>query len=600
MTLQPRRVRGLLAAILCIVAGAFARAVPASEITGVARGHGGAVASAEPASTAVGLEILRRGGNAADAAVATALAMAVVHPQAGNLGGGGFAVVRFGGSTHSLDFRETAPGRAARDMYIDGAGMPVAGASTIGPLAAGVPGSPAGLEALHRRFGVLPWADVVAPARRLADEGFIVSGRLAEDLREERDLLTRFAETSAVWLRDGAAPRAGTRIRLPELAGTLEIYGRLGARGIQTGEIAARIVEASRRHGGILEEADLAGYEAQWRPALEFESFGWRFAAMDLPSSGGYLLAAALGMAERLDWSGASQSERLRPHLLAEIWRRVFADRTQFGDPSSTRVTAAILLDSKRLDALTRSVDRDRATKSSSIRGWPTEPAPTGGSPGDETVHLSVIDRDTNVVALTTTLNGIFGCGLLVPGGGFFLNNEMDDFSTAPGHPNMFGLIQGPANEVAPGRRMLSSMTPVLGRKGDEILALGGRGGARIPTALAQVLLGILVDGDDLESAVARPRIHHQWLPDEVWMEEGALSADAVADLEGKGHTVVVNRRNAKVNAVRRFADGSLVAVGDPRGPASGGVLEPLETTLGHVAGSRRYTPPGSLEDPTP
>lgn len=532
-----------------------------------ASGLGGAVVSGEAEATAVGIRMLRAGGNAVDAAVATALALAVVHPQAGNLGGGGFALVYSRGEVVTLDFRESAPAAARRDMFLDERGRAIPGASLVGPLASGVPGSPAGLHELHRRFGKLPWRRVVEPARSLAAGGFRVSHRLHSALEATRERLEAFDESVAAWLPGGSPPPVGTRVRRPRLAATLEAYARQGAPGVTAGRVGAAIVAASDRHGGILTKEDLGGYRPRWLPALEFERFGWRFAAMDLPSSGGYLLAASLAVLELGGWRERPRFGADRAHLLAETWRLVFADRVDLGDRDSTRATSSALLQPARLALLAASIDESRAGRSESTRATPLPPE----SP--ETTHLSVIDADGMAVALTTTLNGLFGCGLWVPEGGFFLNNEMDDFTTAPGQPNLFGLIQGPANAIAPGRRMLSSMVPTVAWRDSELVAVGARGGSRIPTAVAQVLLNLLVDGDSLQEAVDRPRLHHQWLPDALSVEADALSPETAAALRERGHQVTIGDSMAKVNIARRLADMTFEAAGDPRGPAAAAVV---------------------------
>ena len=533
------------------------------------RGEDGAVVSAEPASTEVGLAILRRGGNAVDAAVATALAMVVVHPQAGNLGGGGFAVVRVGDELASLDFRESAPQASHRDMYLDSDGRPIADASWIGPLAAGVPGSPAGLFALHERFGTLPWQEIVKPAVLLARDGFRVSSRLHGDLVTYRNRLERFPETSSVWLPGGEVPEPGSRLQLPQLAATLAVYAAEGPQALVQGPIAERIEEAVAKHGGVLTAADLAAYRPAWRQPLRFEALGWQFAGMDLPASGGFLVAGSLQLAERLELAKLPRFGARRAHLLSEIWRRVYADRVHLGDPSSTRVRVGELLQADRLDRLAESIDLSAAAESTAVRGWPT----VAGRESPETIHVSAIDRDGNLVAMTTTLNGTFGCGLIAGDTGILLNNEMDDFATAPGQPNHYGLVQGPANEIAPGRRMLSSMSPTLAWRGDEAVVLGGRGGSRIPTGVVQVLLHLLLDGDPLQTAVNRPRIHHQWLPDRILSEDDALAPETSAALEALGHRIEVSPKNAKVNAARLLPDGRVEAAGDPRGPAAAGVV---------------------------
>jgi gamma-glutamyltranspeptidase/glutathione hydrolase len=563
-----------LLALLVFLQGPPARAasVPAPA------GTGGAVASADPLATEAGLEVLRAGGNAVDSAVATALALAVVYPEAGNLGGGGFAVVRMGGDYAALDFRETAPARAKADMYLDAQGQPVKDASIVGPLSAGVPGSPAGLHELHRRYGRLPWERVVAPARRLASEGFRGDRHLHDLLGQEetRKLLGRFPESAKVWLPNGEPPAIGSVIRLPDLAATLGRYAGQGPRGITTGPVAAAVEQTSNAHGGILTAADLAAYKPEWRKPLAFEAFGWKLVSMPLPSSGGVILGQTLGMLERLGWGKLPRFGADRDHLLAEALRRSFADRFLLGDPATTKATEAQLLAADWIARRSEQIDSRRATPSTQITPWPGADAaaarPAGGS---DTTHLAVVDRDGNLVSLTTTLNNLFGSGLWVPGAGFFLNDEMDDFATAPGKPNLFGLIQGEANAVAPGKRMLSSMSPVILSKGREAYALGGRGGSRIPTNVLSVVLNLLVDGDSLQAALDRPRLHHQWLPDRIEAEPDTLSPETKAELERRGHAIQVNNNTAKIHAVHLLPDGRVEAASDPRGSGVGGVVVP-------------------------
>jgi gamma-glutamyltranspeptidase/glutathione hydrolase len=539
-------------------------------------GTGGAVAAADPLAVAAGLEILRAGGNAVDAGVATALALAVVYPEAGNLGGGGFAVVRMEGDLATLDFREIGPARARKDMYLDAQGKPVENASIVGPLSAGVPGSPAGYHELHRRFGRLPWTRVVAPARRLASEGFHVSRYLHDLLGQEaiRKLFLRFPESARVWLPNGEPPAVGSVLRLPDLAATLGRYAEQGPRGITSGPVAAAVEKTSNAYGGVLTAADLAAYRPEWRQPLTLEAFGWKLATMRLPSSGGVILGQTLGILERLGWAGLPRFGADRDHLLIEALRQSFADRFVLGDPATTQATEAQLLAPDWIARRAAEIDPRHATPSARVKPWPGAgtAAPAGGT---ETTHLSVVDRDGNLVALTTTLNNLFGCGLWVPGAGFFLNDEMDDFATAPGRPNLFGLIQGEANAVAPGKRMLSSMTPVILWKGKEAYALGGRGGSRIPTNVIEVLLDLLVDGDPLQTALDRPRLHHQWLPDRLEAEPDALTPETRAELERRGHTVLIESYTAKIHAVHLLADGRMEAASDPRGSGKGGVVTP-------------------------
>ncbi len=534
------------------------------------RGKGGAVASEDATATAAGLSLLRAGGNAVDAAVATALALAVTFPEAGNLGGGGFAVIKMGDTVAALDFREVAPAAATRNMYLDAAGEPIPDASLVGPLAAGVPGSPAGLWALHQRFGARPWQEVVEPARRLAAEGFVVDSSLTARLAAARELLARFPETAALWLPGNEPLAPGSRVVQPALARTLARYQADGPPAITHGELANEIEAASRRYGGILTAADLAAYHAEWRQPLLFSAFGWEWASMPLPSSGGIILAESSALLARWGWAEMPRFGADRAHLLAESYRRAYADRYRLGDPSTTEVELADLLTPEALASRAASLDRARATPSAQLMPAAAEPAEVM-----HTTHLSVVDGAGNVVALTATLNGLFGCGLYLPGLGF-LNNEMDDFAAAPGRPNLFGLIQGEANAVRPGKRMLSSMSPTIVWRGAEVIAAGGRGGSRIPTNTHQVLLNVLVDGDPLQAAINRPRLHHQWLPDELQGESDTFAPETRLELERRGHKVIVTPVTAKVEAVRRLPDGTVEAACEPRGARGPGVVERL------------------------
>ncbi len=541
---------------------------------GPVRGHGGAVASSEAAATEVGLGILRAGGNAVDAAVATALALAVVHPQAGNLGGGGFAVVRIGGATYTLDFRETAPATATATMYLDENGDKIRGSSWVGPLATGTPGSPQGLWELQRRFGILAWPAVVAPAIELAT-GFVVSNRLGERLSSSREYLERFGETARVWLPGGKVPVAGSRMALPDLENTLRLYSDRGPTAITEGPIATAIEDAVRAHGGVLTARDLAEYRAVWRQPVVFEAYGWSLASMDLPSSGGMILGQGLKLLERLGFEQHPSFGAERAHLLTEVWRRSFADRFLLGDPASGQATVKDLLDEAWISERAGDIDVTTATTSGEVFPWAGPPP----HESTETTHLSVIDAAGSLVALTTTLNGGFGCGLLVPGAGFLLNNEMDDFTTATGRKNHFGIVQGEANQVRPGRRMLSSIAPTLAWRDTEALILGASGGPRIPTATMQTLLAVTLDHLDIQRAVNQPRIHHQWLPDLLRWEEGALSPETIAELTRRGHAVsdkAATNGLARVHAIHRLRSGEIQAAADPRGPGVAGVVKPL------------------------
>jgi gamma-glutamyltranspeptidase/glutathione hydrolase len=475
------------------------------------------------------------------------------------------------GEVSALDFREAAPAAADHDMYLDEHGELVTRKSLVGPLAAGVPGSPAGLWELHRRYGKLDWAQVVAPAARLAGDGFVVTPRLEQSVLKAARLLGRFPETAAVWLPGGEPPAAGSVMIIPALAATLRAYAEHGPEAITGGPLAVAIETASDRHGGVLTVADLETYRPVWREPIVFDAFGWRVASMPLPSSGGIILGQTVGLLERAEWQRTPRFGAERAHLLAEAWRRAYADRFLLGDPSTTRATAADLLDEDWLDQRARELRSRQATPSAEIRSW----SPPGERESTETTHLSVADGAGNVVSITTTLNGSFGCGLLVPGVGFLLNNEMDDFAAAPGRPNFYGLIQGEANAVGPGKRMLSSMSPTVAWRETETVALGSPGGSTIPTVTVQVLLNVVVDGDDIQAAVNRPRIHHQWMPDQIVVEPDALAPETAQELERRGHELKERGRLGEVNAVRTTSEGIVEAAADPRGPGSAGVVTP-------------------------
>jgi gamma-glutamyltranspeptidase/glutathione hydrolase len=411
----------------------------------------------------------------------------------------------------------------------------------------------------------------VEPAIKLARDGFIVDRRLEERAVANLELLSRFPETAAVWLPGGKPPVAGSTMRLPELAATLEAYAMKGTPAITEGPIAAAVELAARRHGGVLRAADLAAYRPVWREPVRFEAFGWQVASMPLPSSGGIILGQTCGLLERLEWGKYPRFGADRYHLLAEVLRRSYADRVLLGDPRTSLANAAQLLDPEWLDIRAESIKIGKATPSARVRKWSRDIAPEP----KETTHLSVMDGEGNAVSLTTTLNGSFGCGLLVPGAGFLLNNEMDDFATAPGRPNLYGLIQGEANSVGPGKRMLSSMTPTIAWRGQQVIVTGSPGGSTIPTATAQVLLNLIVDGDVLQAAVDRARVHHQWMPDMLRVEPEALSPETARALERRGHELRTVLKLGETHSVRGMVGGEFHAAQDPRGPGGAGVVTP-------------------------
>jgi gamma-glutamyltranspeptidase/glutathione hydrolase len=517
------------------------------------------VASVSPIATAVGVETLRRGGNAVDAAVAVGFALAVVHPSAGNVGGGGFMVFRFAsGETTALDYREAAPGLAAPDMYLDSIGR-TTDASRTGHLAAGVPGSVAGMAEAHRRYGRLPFADVVAPAVRLAREGFVLDGDRAGGIRSDADRLSLFPASATQFLPGGEPPDSGDVLVQPDLARALQAIADSGPRVFYEGYLADLIVREMERGGGLISRDDLAAYRALWRDPISFAYRGYTIYSMPPSSSGGVTLALILNMLEARD-SLPPFGTPAHVHLVSEVMRRAFADRNHFlGDPAFVQMPIGALISQSYADARGADIAADHATPSAEVGPGPAE--------GDHTTHYSVVDAEGNAVSVTTTLNGGFGSAVTVAGAGFLLNNEMDDFTTAPGQPNMYGLIQGEANAIRPGKRMLSAMTPtvVVDSAGSLFLVTGSPGGPTIITTVAQVISNVIDHHMPLPLAVAAPRIHHQHLPDLIRYERRGLHRGVTRRLEAMGHEVEERRGySGEVAAIIRTPAGWL-GVADPR-----------------------------------
>ena len=527
-----------------------------------------AVVSDAPLATAVGVQILRAGGNAIDAAVAAAFALAVVYPEAGNIGGGGFLVVRFAdGRTAALDFRETAPLAATATMYLDSAGTPTKD-SEVGHRAAGVPGAVAGQYEAHRLYGRLPWRDILAPSIRLASEGFMIDERIARVIRSDSSVFIRYAGSSSLFLPAGSPLAAGAILRNPELATTLSAIAERGPAGFYEGPVADLIVEEMKRGGGLITHEDLKRYRPAWRTPVEFTYRGFRVTSMPPPSSGGVTLAMILGILEGYDVSGMGWHSPRMLHLAAEAMRRAFADRNALlGDPDFVTVPLPTLISNRYLSSLRASIDPDAATPSDAVTGGAQlSPEPA------QTTHLGVVDAAGNAVALTTTLNGLHGCGVVVTGAGFLLNNEMDDFTSKAGSPNAYGLVQSERNAIAPGKRMLSSMTPTIVSRPDSgvVLVAGGRGGPHIITSVLQVLLNVLEFDMDAASAVSAPRIHHQHLPDQITYERGGFDPSVLEALTGMGHALKETGGTGSVPAILR-RNGRWEAVADPRTAPEGG-----------------------------
>jgi len=516
------------------------------------------VVTVEQHATGAALAVLESGGNAVDAAVAAGLALAVTHPSAGNIGGGGFMLVRFAdGRSTFIDFRERAPEQASRNMYLDASGKATED-SVVGYRAAGVPGSVRGFEYASRKYGRKPWAELVAPAVALAEKGFPVSYGFAKSLRESSKL-GKFPESARIFLRNGKPYEAGEIFVQPELARTLQRIREHGARDFYEGETARLLAADMQRHGGLVTLADLKNYTVAERPPLTGRYRGYDIITSPPPSSGGLGILQMLGVLEDSGYEKSGAGSAAELHYLAEAMRRYFADRAlSMGDPDFVKVPLMGLLDPAYIAQLRKSIDPQHATPSAQIHGKQLGPE------SSETTHYSIVDADGNAAAITYTLNFGYGNGVTVPGLGFLLNDEMDDFAAKPGEPNAFGLVQGEANAIQPRKRPLSSMTPTIVTRGGKLqLVLGTPGGPTIINTVLQVLVNVVDFGMNVQDAVDFPRIHHQWLPDQLVMERG-FSPDTIALLKARGHTVRLVSGIGEVAAIEA-RDGQLEGAADPR-----------------------------------
>ena len=497
------------------------------------RARHGMVVADEPLAAEAGVSVLKNGGNAVDAAVAVGFALAVTHPFAGNLGGGGFLLARFAdGRSTFIDFRETAPAKASRDMYLDAQGNPTR-ESLEGWRSVGVPGTVRGFELAQSKYGRKKWAQVMAPAIDLASKGFPLSYKSAEQLREAPNLAAD-PESRRIFQNGGKFYEAGDRLSQPQLAVTLRRIARSGAREFYEGETAHMLAAAMERHGGLISLDDLKAYQAVERAPLTGAYRGYGVISAPLPSSGGIGLLEMLGMLEGSGYEKSGAGSAATIHYTAEVMRRFFADRAQYlGDSDFVKVPVNGLLDPSYLKERRASIQPDRVTPSDQLSAG----APAGRE-GTETTHYSIVDSEGNAVAVTYTLNNSYGSGITVAPLGFLLNDEMDDFTSKPNAPNLFGLIQGAANAIAPGKRPLSAMTPtIVLREGKPFLVLGAPGGPRITTAVLQVILNVLDFHMNIQDAVDAPRFHHQWKPDRLYVESG-ISPDTMALLRARGHAI--------------------------------------------------------------
>ena len=506
-------------------------ALPAYALTPVA-GHKGMVASSEPLASQAGVNILQAGGNAVDAAVAVGFTLAVTFPQAGNLGGGGFMLIRMAnGDAIVVDYREQAPEAATRGMYQDAQGDLIPHASTIGARAAGVPGTVMGLALAEEKYGRLGLARVMAPAIRLARSGFPVSYLLAERFRTERALLEKFDGSRHIFLHNGNLFEPGAVFRQPDLARTLAAIAKRGSQAFYSGTVARALVATMRKYDGLITREDLEHYQAKLRPPLLGHFRGFEILSVPPPSAGGTMLIEMLNVLEPLDLGTANSYASI--HLLAETMRRAYADRaTYMGDADFASVPVAGLTSPRYAAQLREEI----------LHAPPEAPVRAGEPQAFEsgaTTHFSVVDAEGDAVANTYTLNGWFGSGVTVEGAGFLLNNEMDDFTAKPGSPNLFGLVQGEANAIAPHKRPLSSMTPAIVTRGGKVrLVLGSPGGGTIPNTVLQVLLNALVYKMDVLQAVTSPRFHDQWMPDRLTLERVGFSSDTIEKLRRAGYPV--------------------------------------------------------------
>jgi gamma-glutamyltranspeptidase / glutathione hydrolase len=563
------------------------------------RSQNGMVASAHPLATQAGVAILQQGGNAVDAAVATTLAISVVEPFSAGIGGGGFMVTKMGKDLKSLDFRERAPQKASRNMYLDAQGKVRPNASLEGHLAAGVPGTIAGLAAAHQQYGKLPWRTVVAPAIKLAREGFIVSEIYTEQAKSKQKLLASNPAAREIFTRNGRPLQPGERLVQRDLARTLIAIAR-NPRNFYTGSIALAIDRDMRQNQGLITRADLQAYRPKWREPVCGKFRKYNVCSMAPPSSGGVHLIQILNTIGSTDLAALGWHSPDALHLLIESMRIAYADRSEYlGDPDFTKVPVSALTNPAYAAKRRQEIDPQKARSSNMVR--PAKPevlkqfdrvAPSipkrsavgvplvgtrrdsgthkyaSGSPESlETSHLNVVDRDRNVVSLTFTVNYRFGAGVVVPGTGILLNDEMDDFAIAPGVPNVFGLVGGDKNSIAPGKTPLSSMTPtIVTENGQFRLAVGAPGGSTIITTVLQILLNVLEYKMDVGAAVAAGRVHQQWLPDKVNVDPWGFDTATLAELRRRGHSIEPRSYWGNANAIQQLPDGRLEGAADPRG----------------------------------
>ncbi len=557
----------LAGGVLLLLTNCCAQIVPFPyKIQKESTGDSAMVVTAHPLATKVGLEILHKGGNAVDAAVAVQFALAVVYPQAGNIGGGGFMIVRGkDGKTDALDFREKAPAAATETMYLDSTGTVIAAKSRLGIFACGVPGTVDGMWEAHKKYGKLPWGDLVGPAIELANKGYQVTEQEAKSLNAERFTFVRQSSIMPAFVKMENW-EAGDWLIQKDLGQTLARIAGFGRDGFYDGGTAALIVYEMDKKNGLITAADLKNYHSVWRKPIEFNFRDLHIVTMPPPSSGGIILQQLLGMIAPFPLKSYGFHSAEAVHLMAEAERRSYADRAEhMGDPDFWKVPVRHLTDSTYLKSRMADFQPEKSTPSARVAAGKFKES-------EETTHYSIVDSQGNAVSVTTTLNDSYGSRVVVSGGGFILNNEMDDFSAKPGAPNLYGAVGGKANAISPGKRPLSSMTPaIVVKDGKTWLVAGTPGGTTIPTTVFQLIVNISEFGMSLPDAVNAGRFHHQWRPDKIYIEEGALSEEVIKKLTAMGHTIEPRSPIGRVEAIMRLPNGQWQGVADHRGDDSAG-----------------------------
>ena len=529
------------------------------------RAHQGMVASVDALATQVGVQILKEGGNAVDAAVAVGYALAVTHPQAGNLGGGGFMLLRTkDGNTTAIDFREMAPAQATRDMFLDDHGNPDSKKSLTSHLASGTPGTVAGFSLALEKYGTLPLNKVIQPAFKLARDGFVVNDALADDLKTYgSEVIPNHENSKAIFWKDGEPLKKGDKLVQKDLAKSLELIAENGPDAFYKGAIADQIADEMYKHGGLITKADLAEYKAVERTPISGDYRGYQVFSMPPPSSGGIHIVQILNILENFDMHKYGFGSADAMQVMAEAEKHAYADRSEYlGDPDFVKVPWQALTSKAYAKEIAAEIDVNKAKPSSQIR-----PGKLAPYESNQTTHFSVVDKEGNAVAVTYTLNTTFGTGIVAGDSGILLNNQMDDFSAKPGVPNVYGLVGGDANAVEPKKRPLSSMSPtIVVKDGKTWLVTGSPGGSRIITTVLQMVVNTIDFGMNVAEATNAPRFHHQWLPDELRVEKG-FSPDTLKLLETKGQKVALKEAMGSTQSIMVGPDGMLYGASDPRSP---------------------------------